>query len=109
MSSFSFSNHVSVFLLPGKNLPPEVYKFIQQVARIQACGYPSVDGTPLLFKEDYSPVAAEIPKDLYDLTLTVLNSGGPPKPSLPPPSISATSNMAKWLRDADPHAMRPTE
>ncbi|XP_022690900.1 uncharacterized protein LOC111261563 isoform X2 [Varroa jacobsoni] len=60
----------------GKNLPPEVYKFIQQVARIQACGYPRMDGTPLLFKEDYSPVQADIPKDLYDLTVAVLNSGG---------------------------------
>ncbi|XP_018496595.2 uncharacterized protein LOC100902086 [Galendromus occidentalis] len=95
--------------LMGKNLPPEVYKFIQQVARIQACGYPSVDGTPLLFKEDYSPVVADIPKDLYDLTLTVLNSGGPPKPNLPPPPASSTANLVKWLKEGDPLAVRPND
>jgi hypothetical protein len=83
----------------GKNLPPEVYKFIQQVARIQACGYPRPDGPPLLFKEDYTPVPADIPKELYDLTVAVLNQSGqnkgqvpptPPPPPPPPPAIPAS-------------------
>ncbi|OQR74951.1 hypothetical protein BIW11_08743 [Tropilaelaps mercedesae] len=75
----------------GKNLPPEVYKFIQQVARIQACGYPRMDGTPLLFKEDYTPVQAEIPKDLYDLTVAVLNSGSAGSGANAGPTIPGTN------------------
>lgn len=60
--------------LLGKNIPQDVYKFIQQVAKIQALGQPAKEGVPMLFKEDGSNVDAKdwsLPAELMELTMNV--------------------------------------
>lgn len=64
----------------GKNLPEDVYSFIQEVARIQALGHTvRTDGLPTVFKQDGSNAQARsLPIELLRLAMDV---GKPTKSS----------------------------
>ncbi|XP_064473679.1 uncharacterized protein LOC135388209 isoform X2 [Ornithodoros turicata] len=69
--------------LLGKNIPPDVYKFIQQVAKIQAQGHPAKEGVPMLFKEDGSNIDAKdwsLPAELMELTMNIGKQQGNKQP-----------------------------
>ncbi|KAM7294684.1 uncharacterized protein ISCGN_024190 [Ixodes scapularis] len=60
--------------LLGKNIPDDVYSFIQQVARIQALGHPVREGVPTVFKQDGSNVDAKawsLPAELLQLAMNI--------------------------------------
>ncbi|CAN7989480.1 unnamed protein product, partial [Ixodes hexagonus] len=60
--------------LLGKNIPDDVYSFIQQVARIQALGHPIQEGVPSVFEQDGSSVDAQewsLPDELLQLAMNV--------------------------------------
>ncbi|XP_065302691.2 uncharacterized protein [Dermacentor albipictus] len=63
----------------GKNLPEDVYSFIQEVARIQALGHTvRTDGLPMVFKQDGSNTQARsLPIELLRIAMDV---GKPTKP-----------------------------
>lgn len=57
----------------GKNLPEDVYSFIQEVARIQALGHTvRTDGLPMVFKQDGSNAQARsLPIELLRIAMDV--------------------------------------